>query len=117
MLYQGLFRIIKWVLTGDSRTILAEKHDARPVMILARLLIVLAVAGALVLLVIFIAQNDTILVVLDFLAALASVFSPVGVFVFLLVLFLVLLFVVFVVKTMIENLFRWLTTLFDTRNR
>lgn len=44
MFYQGLFRLIKWIITGDARTILAQKHDTRPHMILLRLLIVIVAA-------------------------------------------------------------------------
>lgn len=54
MPFQAIFRIIKWVATGDAHTIMSEKHDTRPLMILFRLVVVLgalaliAAAGLLV---------------------------------------------------------------------
>lgn len=52
MFFQGLFRILKWILTGDARVIPAEKHDTRPEKILLRLMAVVAAVLGLVALIV-----------------------------------------------------------------
>lgn len=74
MLYQALFRLLKWILTGDPRTILAEKHDTRPHMILLRL--VLLVLGAVVFGALFLAADEYARGHGDLLELLALLFIP-----------------------------------------